>query len=723
MITSQNRPMVEARNTHAVKAISVSAANRIVIIRGMRRFLSISFITLALMTGAVGAAPTAYAAPPAADETGSKITIIDKSSPDESLKGVMAYIVQPFAWLTGVAVITLDNAVYYTVVKMGDYIRDLSAVGVAWRIMRDIGNIMLIFGFLATGIAIILNVDIYGWGKKMLPGLLIAAVFINFSLFISEAVIDVGNVFATQFYTQINGGDPAGVKEILTGVNQEGISNKIMSSIGLQSIYGEAQDPEKAKKLFEGSFTVGFMSIILFIITAFVMFSLAFVLISRFVYLVFIIILSPVGFAGSAIPMLAGRSKKWREELLKQTFIAPALLILLYVALAVITDVSFLTGFSDCVAGVDSTVRNSCSNPSYVGYAEDNFAGFASVILSFLVAMGLLLYVVYKAKDWGAVGAEWATKTAGKLTFGATAWAGRRTAGRISNFTARSIRSGTFGKRLQTSETGRLLAGLADRGAKASFDVRGIKMGGGLNKIAQIDAGTAQKGGYKAREDELIKARTDYAKSLRQSTKQRQAIKDAEDPEGEIAKEHLDNMVPLQKAEKDQLDIMKSLVGASRERLKIEREKLENMRKSSASKDDIQTAEVAYNNNLRAHEDIKQEQIEKIDPIREKIKAEKERYGKVVEDVKKDNDVGDNQRKYGEALQSGPIMKYVRALYDWPTATGSARREAAGKIISESRKDKNQKNIDKLEEILSKTEGKISSSGGGEKQDNSKPKE
>jgi len=53
-----------------------------------------------------------------------------------------------FAWLLGAAAITLDNAMYYTVVHMGSYINGLSAVGVAWRILRDIGNIILIFGFI-----------------------------------------------------------------------------------------------------------------------------------------------------------------------------------------------------------------------------------------------------------------------------------------------------------------------------------------------------------------------------------------------------------------------------------------------------------------------------------------------------------------------------------------------------------------------------------------------
>ena len=509
----------------------------------MHRFLTISFITLSLVISATGAAPAAHAAPgdTCTDPTGASGTynaqnicisavsspasnttlppgsaaptdLNPKASDGFAFAGVMSYIAQLFAWLLGVAVITLDNAVYYTVVNMGNYLHNLTAIGVAWRIMRDVGNIMLIFGFLAVGISIIVSSDWYGGGTKFLPKLLIAAVFLNFSLFISEAVIDTGNLVATQFYTQINGG-PAGAKmidtSILSSINREGISNKIMSSLGLQTIYGEVRDPKKAENLFKYSGTIGWMSIILFIIAAFVMFSLAFVLIARFVFLIYLIIVSPFRVAGFGIPMLEKASQKWLSDLLRQTFIAPVLFLLLYVALAVITDAQFLTGFSDCVAG--STAAGGCSNPSYVGFANGNFNGFASVILSFLVAMGLLLYVVYKAKDLGAVGAAGATKLAGKLTFGATAWGARNTIGLGSSFLARQARKRGI-SRIPVHGTN--LTKALEYGARSSFDVRGAKVGGGLKTIG-VEAGKAQEGGYKEELKQRVEARTKYAAELK----------------------------------------------------------------------------------------------------------------------------------------------------------------------------------------------------------------
>lgn len=432
----------------------------------MKHFLASSFFILTLLVGGVPAVhaqiterpvdttvntdsiksqvPTL---PPASADTANKpanqaandIPTPTRSPDTSTYGGVMTTIMGLFAWLLGVAALALDAAVYYTVVTMGDYINKLSAVGVAWRILRDIGNIALIFGFLAIGITTILNVDWYGGGTKMLPKLLIAAVFLNFSLFISEAVIDTGNLFATQFYTQIKGGElpSSGTPNggFWDAVENEGISNKIMGQLGLQTIY-DVREGNSALLKDNNEFFVGFLGILLFLIAAFVMFSLAFVLIARFVILIFLIILAPIGFAGMAIPQLQGIAQKWWNELFNQTLVAPVLLLLLYVALAVITDTQFLTGF------------DSGSGASWTSIAKGDISGFIPLLLSFLVAMGLLLAVTMVAKNMSAFGAGAAMKLGGAASFGLAAYAATapwNAAGRLGRFGVQNTRLGNTG--------------------------------------------------------------------------------------------------------------------------------------------------------------------------------------------------------------------------------------------------------------------------------------
>ena len=488
----------------------------------MKRLFSISFVVLALIISAAGTAPAAHAVhipgavlPAGADPfhgdtqqaaqdlqtAGESSTPVPGqtaaqaqqainsaagapspagSKEDDTYNGIMIKIMQLFAWLAGVAMITLDYAAYYTVVKMGNFINGFPAIGLTWSILRDIGNIMLIFGFLAVGVTTILNVDWYGGGKKMLPMMFVAAVFLNFSLFISEAFIDVGNLFATQFYTQINGGsaEPASLTiASATDLGNRGISAKIMSQLGLTTIYGDLQHNDRAKVIFkDGSpWIIGFMSILLFIVLAFVLFSLAFVLIARFVILLFLIIVSPVAFAGLAVPGLSARMKQWWDKLFEQIITAPILFLMLYIALRIITDSRFLTGFG--------------GGREWLGTATNNIAGFASVLLSFLVAMGLLIAVVIQSKNLSAFGASWASRMGGRLSFGAVSLAGRATLGSAGNLLA--------GKRMQSWARTGGLGGLLLKGAVlggkglrgATYDVRNAPGAATGLGAMDIDAG------------------------------------------------------------------------------------------------------------------------------------------------------------------------------------------------------------------------------------------
>ena len=445
---------------------------------------------------------------------------------ESGLNYVMNKIASLFAWFLGVAAIILDYVVFYTVIQMGDFVTDIAGVGVAWRILRDIGNIAIIFGFIATGIAIIISYDIYGSRTKMIPMLLIAAVFLNFSFFISSTIIDVGNLFATQIYTQINNGTaptPATMRGgFLTSVSNEGISNKIMSVLGLAEIYETgANDKSKANK--DGTITggvlngsgpwyIGFMAILLFLIATFVFLSLAFILIARFVALVFLIVVAPLGFAGLAIPKLAGLARQWWSQLVEQTLTAPVLLLLLYVALAVITDTNFLLKAGGLGGG------GTAATGAWKGFLDNQpvaLADFGSILMGFLIAMGLLLAVVVVSKRMSAFGAGAAIKLGGKLSGLSLAAAapgaiGRNTIGLAALSGGRAWRKTSLSR---VPVLGRSVSGVLDRGAKASFDMRPTS---GVAKAfgADISVGSRQKGGAAESEKQAIKARETHAKSL-----------------------------------------------------------------------------------------------------------------------------------------------------------------------------------------------------------------
>jgi hypothetical protein len=491
------------------------------------------------VNGTIGNQPAIDASNAAAQSAAQKSPTDPKldQKTSETFGTIMTWIMSLFAWLLGVAALTLDYSVYFTVVRMGDYVHNLTAIGVAWRILRDIGNIALIFGFLAIGISVILNTDMLGYGKKLLPTLIICAVALNFSLFFAEAVIDVGNLFATQFFTQINGGTPPTAQFLKdTTIGSEGISNKIMAQLGLSTLYTNGKT---TPNLFSGgnAWLIGFMGIILFIVAAFVMFALALILVARFVILIFLIILAPIGIAGLAIPKLSSSAHKWWSKLFEQTITAPVLLLLLYVALAVITDASFLTGF-----GVTADTQNT---GAWTQFAQNQFSGFPAMILTFLVAMGLLIFVTIAAKSLSAFGASWAIKTAGAASFGVSAWATNRTVGRGLYHLGRYARSKPGFNKFDAL-TGRVGSRIMDRAATGSFDIRSTGL---LKNLAGgVDAGKAAEGGFAGARKRNIEDHEKAVKAIDAASEDRNLQKTAAAAQvrANAEKEHKEATAPIQ---------------------------------------------------------------------------------------------------------------------------------------------------------------------------------
>ncbi len=130
------------------------------------------------------------------------------------------------------------------------------------------------------------------------------------------------------------------------------------------------------------------------------------------------------------------------------------------------------------------------------------------------------------AKSFSATGADLAINTSTKLmgtaTLGTAGFVGRRTIGAGSAGLAQSVRSSRIGK----TEFGRNLAGVFDRGSRASFDARntGAVKSLSKNKVLPVNLGkaapTGEHGGFHGVEEAAITARTKYADTLKMSDAQ-----------------------------------------------------------------------------------------------------------------------------------------------------------------------------------------------------------
>ena len=116
------------------------------------------------------------------------------------------FVVNVFGWLAGAAGWMLNYAINEFIIGFaalfysdaGTPVGTIGpAVDLAWVTVRDIFNLGFIFGLIWIGFKMILNSDDSGT-RRWLVYLIMAALLVNFSLFITKFVVDVANITAAQ---------------------------------------------------------------------------------------------------------------------------------------------------------------------------------------------------------------------------------------------------------------------------------------------------------------------------------------------------------------------------------------------------------------------------------------------------------------------------------------------------------------------------------------------
>jgi hypothetical protein len=327
-----------------------------------------------------------------------------------------------FVFVGGLA---LDLSIQQLIIQFGGLFNSAFGQGVVsvWQIIRDIFNIVFIFAFIYIGIRTILNSEDSGT-RRAIGNLIVAALFINFSLFISQAIIDFSNVAATQIYNHITTGG-VGASGIdgtfsneLMDLGQNSISGAFLNLTNLTTLFGGDTDILKDEKMTASKILVYSILMMVFLVLAgFIFLFAAIHIIYRFVALIIYMILSPVLFAGLILPNFQSYTKKWLHGLLKQSFFAPAFLFLIYVSLLSMKTLkeSLVLGggmFQDITEG---------------GAMDVNEFG---IFLYFAITIGFIYASVKVGDMMGIAGAGATLKMVDGARKNVQGWAYRNTAGR-----------------------------------------------------------------------------------------------------------------------------------------------------------------------------------------------------------------------------------------------------------------------------------------------------
>ncbi len=330
----------------------------------------------------------------------------------EILQGIAFVFMQITSWLLGIVGVMFNWLVVVTIFQFAVFFGNSEGMLLAWGILRDVGNILILFGFIYAGVMMVLDLHSFD-ARKAIPRLIIFAVLLNFSLFTGEAIVDVSNVLSAKLYQQAGQSvfkNCNGATSLTECTNQVGIAEVIIQDTGLGSSYSFSKDgtsggavalggSDHVKNLLAYVGVTILMGIVLILLLA-----ASLMLLMRAITLVILLITSPIGFVGFAIPQLESQAKKWWETLLSNAFFAPIFLLLLFIGLKV------MDGLREAMGGENQTLINALSNPN---------VSIGSILIVFSLIVGFFLAALMFAKNSGAAGAQFATNFAQKTVTGA----------------------------------------------------------------------------------------------------------------------------------------------------------------------------------------------------------------------------------------------------------------------------------------------------------------
>lgn len=328
----------------------------------------------------------------------------------------LALILNLFGLILGFAGVFLNLVIQYTIVEMRDFITGITGINIAWTVLRDLANILFVFILLFIGINTILG----SWNQssfstKLIPKVILAALLINFSLFFTKAIIDVSNIVTYEFYKATSSlGEPTTIGDITVNM---GLAGAFMDGLKVTAI-GNIDSTLPNYAIFRT-----FLSIIFYLVAAFVFFTIGFMLIVRFVVLIFLMLTSPIAFLGGLLPQLKPHAEDWWKQLSAQATFAPIFMMLALVVILIVRD----PGFGTLISVTNPT--------SPAEMAQKTMGDLVKIILQYCIAMFLLITALVTAK-----------KTAGKVGAGFTGW-GEKLAKTATYGGALAVakRVGTFG--------------------------------------------------------------------------------------------------------------------------------------------------------------------------------------------------------------------------------------------------------------------------------------
>ena len=264
----------------------------------------------------------------------------------------------------------------------------VSVIYPGWEVIRNLCNIFFIMALIIIAMATLFRVESYKF-KDLIIQLIIAALLVNFSLVIGQAVLGLADTVQAQFL-------PANVSVIRS------LAGDLMVNAYRQDVY-------KSDFGSQGSFSATIKPIFLFAMSLgrFAVFcAIAVFLVVRIIALWLLLMISPIAYAVGVLPATSKYRGEWWSNFLKYAFFTPIMAFFLNMA-AIISNASQKIPVLQTV-GAGSLAKD---------LGNDDLANFVFKVASNILLLVFLLVALKVAESAGIYGASGITEIAKKGIF------------------------------------------------------------------------------------------------------------------------------------------------------------------------------------------------------------------------------------------------------------------------------------------------------------------
>lgn len=422
----------------------------------------------------------------------------------KAIAGIIFFINYLIASFFGV-LIGVEAWILQVILNLNFGVINSAPVKFGFPVALSLANLIFVFAIIVIGIMTILRFQSYGV-KQALWKLIVIAVAVNFGLVICAGILQVFNELSLYFLSAVDPTSSVG-----------GASNGFSSLNNFGSALAGAFNPQKMLNVQTGGggldagslegrisgmsvgalFTpiMSFFFVIAFLfVTAVTIGALVVMLLVRYIYLSYLLIMLPIAWACWIFPATQSQWSKWWEKFMKWAFFPPIVLFFLWLVIQTATE-----------------MKNGQSGLSFTPYKSGNGAwafivdifsnGLSQVIesgLQMVVLIALLLGGLMTASSLSITGAKAAQDFAMKPVNALKGFAGKKakqTGGRILD------RARTSG---QVTENGQTTTGLQRLGARMQ-NIKGLRgIGTTLSKQGSL------AGANESRKNEAEDLRKDF---------------------------------------------------------------------------------------------------------------------------------------------------------------------------------------------------------------------